>query len=132
MLEHEAKWHKSCHTKFKSTQLSRAERRKLSVEDCEPAVNPAKKYIHRNVCHAPDICSFCEKPTSSESLHEVSTCSLDTRVRKCAHDLQDERLLAKLSAGDMIAQDAKYQSRCLVSHYNLAASVKNDSTGKID
>ena len=76
---------------------------------------------------------FCEKSTSSESLHEVSTFSLDTRVRKCAHDLQDERLLAKIRAGDMIAQDTKYHSRCLVSLHNLAASVKNDSdTGKTD
>ena len=133
LLEHEAKWYKSCHTKFNSTQLSRAEKRKLSEEDCEPAVNPAKKYICRNVSHAPDICFFGKKPTTSESLHEVSTYSLETRVRKCAHDLRDERLLAILSAGDMIAQDAKYHSCCLVSLYNLAASVKNDSaTGKTD
>jgi len=60
--------------------------------------------------------------------------SLNKRVKDCANDLQDERLLAKLSAGDMIAQDAKYHSRCLVSLYNLAASVKNESdmSGKAD
>ena len=54
-----------------------------------------------------DICFFCETMSSSELLHEMSTFHLDSRVKKCALVLQDERLLAKLSAGDMIAQAAK-------------------------
>ena len=54
-----------------------------------------------------DICFFCETMSSSELLHEVSTFYLDSRVQKCALVRQDERLLAKVSAGDMIAQEAK-------------------------
>ena len=34
--------------------------------------------------------------------------------------MQDKRLLAKLSAGDLIAQDAQYYVQCLVSLYNRA------------
>ena len=64
------------------------------------------------------MCFFCEKPEAEEgtsSLHNVSTFELDTRVRQCAYQLQDQRLLAKLSGGDLIAQEAKYHLQCLVS-----------------
>ena len=43
---------------------------------------------------------------------------LDTRVRQCAVILQDQRLLAGLSGGDLIAIGAEYHSQCLVSLYN--------------
>ena len=43
---------------------------------------------------------------------------LDTRVRECAHQLQDKVLIAKLSAGDMISQEAVYHAKCLVALYN--------------
>jgi len=38
--------------------------------------------------------------------------------------LQDKKLLAKLSAGDLIAQDALYHLPCLVSLYNRARETK--------
>ncbi len=68
----------------------------------------------------------------SEPLREASTFRLDARVRKCALDLQDERLLAKLSAGDMIALDAKYHPRCMVSLYNKATAVQNEDSEDIN
>ena len=43
-----------------------------------------------------------------ETLRNASTFQVDVRVRQCAVKLQDIALLAKLSAGDMIAQEAKY------------------------
>ena len=39
-----------------------------------------------------------------------------------SHNLQDQYLLAKLSSGDLLAQDAKCHLGCLVSIYNRAAS----------
>ena len=48
-------------------------------------------------------------------------------MRKCARDLQDENLLAKLSAGDLIAQEAKYHAKCLSNLYNRArAQISQD------
>ena len=47
-----------------------------------------------------------------------------TQVRKCALDLQDEHLLAKLSSKDMVAQEAKYHPKCLVALYNRAAALQ--------
>ncbi len=43
------------------------------------------------------------------------------KVRKCALELNDTALLAKLSAGDMIAIEAKYRRKCLIALYNRAA-----------
>jgi len=66
---------------------------------------------------AKDTCFFCAKSASAaESLHETATLHLDSHVRKCAQDIQDEKLLAKLS----VALEAKYHPQCLVSLYNRA------------
>ena len=51
---------------------------------------------------------------------------MDDRVRKCAVRLGDKQLLAKLSAGDLVAQEAKYHAKCLVSLYNKARDSKSD------
>ncbi len=42
----------------------------------------------------------------------------------CPAILQDQSLLAKLSAGDLIALEAKYHAQCLVSLYNKARQTK--------
>ena len=57
-------------------------------------------------------------------MHHASTFGLDARVRQCALQLQDQSLLAKLSAGDLIALEAKYHAQCLVSPYNRARQTK--------
>ena len=47
---------------------------------------------------------FCDQPSSEkESLHEVMTLQVDSRVRKVATMTQDKRILAKLAGGDMVA-----------------------------
>ena len=122
--ENNARWHKSCQSKFNNTKLQRAEKRKCT-QDCDSDATTSKKYT-RQVAHhevpASDVCFLCEDASTSESLREASTFRLDSRVRRCALELQDERQLAKLSAGDMVTQDAKYHPRCLVSLYNKATS----------
>jgi hypothetical protein len=53
-------------------------------------------------------------------LWQVRTFSVDARVRQCAAVLQDFSTLAKLSKVDMIAVEAHYHARCLVSYYKRA------------
>ena len=60
------------------------------------------------------------KSNEGDTLHNVSTFDLDVRVRQCALKLQDKPLLAKVSAGDLIVQEAKYHAQCLASLYNKA------------
>jgi hypothetical protein len=46
---------------------------------------------------------------------------LSYRVRQCALKLQDQELTAKLSSGDLVAQDGKYHAPCIVKLYNAAS-----------
>ena len=66
-------------------------------------------------------------PQNHSMKHLWSTFCLDSRVRQCALDLQDQRLLAKLSAGDIVAQEAKYHAPCLASLYNRAAALQEQA-----
>ena len=54
----------------------------------------------------------------NDELHAVQTKNVDNCVHHCAHSLLDERLIAKLSTGDMVAIEAKYHARCLAGLYN--------------
>lgn len=61
-------------------------------------------------------------------MHAVQTKNVDYRVRQCAYALLDERLIAKLSAGDMMTVEAKYHALCLTGLYNkLRDTETNDS-----
>ncbi|CAG2257301.1 unnamed protein product [Mytilus edulis] len=128
-IDHKACWHKSCNLKLNRTKLNRAEKR-TSRESIDEATT-SKKTRHSFSVQStsnPSVCFFCNE-NGQEALHESSTFGQDTRVRECAVKLNDTLLLAKLSAGDLIAQEAKYHSKCLVSLYNRASRIemKNDN-----
>ncbi|CAG2246636.1 unnamed protein product [Mytilus edulis] len=129
-IDHKACWHKSCNLKLNRTKLNRAEKR-TSRESIDEATTSKKKTRHSFSVQStsnPSVCFFCNE-NGQEALHESSTFGQDTRVRECAVKLNDTLLLAKLSAGDLIAQEAKYHSKCLVSLYNRASRIemKNDN-----
>ena len=116
-----ASWHKSCVLRYNKTKLKRAEKRKSKDGNHED--EPCRKYtrLGESTITVQNMkCFFCESDDNTEQLHEASCFRLNERVRECAHVLQDSRLLAKLSAGDLVALEAKYHSRCLVALYNKA------------
>ncbi len=47
------------------------------------------------------------------------------RVKRCATKLLDQKLLVKVSSGDLVTSEARYHSRCLVALYNAADRVKS-------
>ena len=55
---------------------------------------------------------------STENLTKAQTFELDRKVRDAAKQLSDEKPLAKLSEGDMIAVEARYHKSCLSALYN--------------
>ena len=71
------------------------------------------------------VCFFCDDATGN--LNKAATISLDTRVRQIATELRDTKLLAKLSAGDMIAIDSQYHLKCLATFYSRGRSQKRCS-----
>ena len=50
-------------------------------------------------------CLICNEPAGSAGVHPAST-YIDTNVRRCAIEVEDSALLAKLAAGEMIAIEA--------------------------
>ena len=87
-LQQQAKCHKSCHSKLNTTKLQRADKR-ISASHEEPSTTSKKYTGQSNQTNGAktNVCFFCEE--ISDSLHEASTFSLDSRVRKWALDLQD-------------------------------------------
>ena len=74
--------------------------------------------------YSTETCFFCGRCGPGDALRNVSTFDVDFHVRQCALKLQDKPLLAKLGAGDFIAQEAKYHPQCLASLYNKARDPK--------
>ena len=63
-----------------------------------------------------------------EDLHQCQTFNLNDRVKKVANELGDHELLAKFSAGDMIATEPKYHVKCLNELNNRYRASKSNRT----
>lgn len=130
LRNNEAKWHDSCRLKYNKTKLNRALKRKAPEEESSSVPEKFTRKSKETVASLNvNQCFFCDKPEANEgsTLHSISTFEIDTRVRQCAYQLQDQKLLVKLSGGDLIAQEAKYHLSCLVSLYNKARNLKGDA-----
>ena len=113
-------WHKYCRDRFSNTKLNCAKKRKLaeaSVDEAGRAVKSRRSSI--DAASTKDYCFFCE-PGNQSNLYQAETLKVDKKVRDCAVLLNDGKLIAKLSAGDMVALEAKYHTAHLVSLYNWA------------
>ena len=117
----EAKFHASCRIKCNSTKLKRKHAEAFSESDVEgqgqqKSLRGELEKTERKVCF---LCG--EEGNSKDlTLRNASTFQLDEKEQKCAILLQDEKLLAKLSAGDILAQELKYHTSCLIRLYRRA------------
>ena len=106
-------WHKSCRNKINTTEVKRAAKRKEDNEEDNDSIKSVAKT--RRLTEDKSIfesrCFFCDKPGGN--LHRASTLEVDTKVRKYATELNDTSLLTKLAAGDMVAIDAIYHTKCI-------------------
>ena len=67
---------------------------------------------------------FCRQPAGTDGGHEVATFQIDSGVRDWATILEDTELLGRLSAGDMVAQDAK--KKCSSMLHNRVRKAESD------
>ena len=99
------------------------------MKDCDSSLGASEKYslldkvLHRKHRHNMSAFFFGHDDTV-DTLHKTGIFGLNHKGTKCATDLQDQQLLAELSAGDLVEQDAKYHLGCLVPLYNRAAAEK--------
>ena len=61
--------------------------------------------------------------TEAVPLHDAMTPKITQRVRICALKLQ---YFAKLCPGDLVAQEAKYHSQCLLKLYNASSRMTEE------
>jgi len=73
------------------------------------------------------ICFLCNEQAGSTTLRRACTHDIDVRVQKCAIQLQDTNLLAKLASGDLVALEARYHTKCLAKLYNRARAATDSS-----
>ena len=130
LYRNKVKFFKTCKLKFGKSKLEAA----LKSEDQGKATNSDVKSPNvrtgserrRSSSFDKDICFFCDLPGvgSKNPLHFVQSFRLDQRVRRCARILSDTILQGKLKMGDMIAQDVKYHTSCLLKLYRNASSAQ--------
>uniref|UniRef100_UPI00358E794D uncharacterized protein isoform X2 n=1 Tax=Myxine glutinosa TaxID=7769 RepID=UPI00358E794D len=124
LAKHSAQWHSSCHLKCSSSRLARLQR--AAIPPCESDTQDCpytrRQFSRKDLPSQGDVCFFCDEvATERASLHDAMMPKLTYRVKQCALKLQDQELIAKLSSGDLVAQDAKYHAPCLVKLYNAAS-----------
>ena len=132
-MNHQACWHKACRVRFSQTKLDRLQKKITKNQVENEDTSSSVRMVTRSSLRSPSVdleestsrCFFCDEPAGPAGLHNASTYDFDRSVRKCALQLEDTALLAKLSSGDMIATEAKYHSRCLVALRNRARSISS-------
>lgn len=116
-----AAWHKSCRNQISNARLERAYKRKNDEsQHLSPVKTRRSSSEHHPNRKTETVCIFCDQEGGSAGLHKASTFGIDQKVRKCATELRDTNLLAKLAAGDMVALDAQYHTKCLAKLYKRA------------
>ena len=117
LRRNKAQYHQSCRLLFNNTKLDRARKRRADTDSTQPVESRTKL---RRTSHEgrESGCFLCEREAPASELRQVMTMHLDKRLTECAQNLNDGRLLAKLSGGDAIAQELKYHVMCLADMYN--------------
>jgi len=122
-MNHRAKWHKSCHLKFALSKLARV-KQQLGKKRSLGASDEGTRKSKRTSVGIQDqaSCIFCS--VASGKLHNCTTLTLDHDLRQMATDLQDTRLLARISGGDLVAIEAKYHFNCLSAYKSKSSMMR--------
>ncbi len=127
LIEQEAKFHKVCKNQYDDYHFKRASKRRKTDDSTSETPSSQSHYETRSHFCAENfkpICFFCDKDDNDNPLHQVRTLGLDKQVREAAELLLDEKLLAKLSEGDLVATEARYHKSCLNAVNNKARAKK--------
>ena len=122
--QNKAKWHKSCHLKFSASKLLRVKAQREREKECA-SINDQRRSKRHSMANTlnEECCIFCSLP--SGKFHQCATMELDSDLQKmAAEDLQDTTLIAKLSGGDLIENEAKYHNKCHIAYRNRHRSFR--------
>ncbi len=128
LCTNQASWHKSCRLKFSLSKLEKAQKRgnrKRSQDNQtkDGEENAAPKCRKRqSVEEERSTCIFCERD-DEEKLRSFSVLETDRNIRQMALELKDFELLGRISEGDLIAIEAKYHLKCMITLRNRYRSL---------
>lgn len=140
--KNKATYHNSCKLKFKTSKLER-KRKSLSTpeEKCEVSSAKFTRSSINKTCTEVDSekkgeCFICNQTDTTMNLRQAMTLQLHNKLKKCAENLLDDNLLAKLSVGDVISQEYMYHAICLTKVYNrerarLSSQNKDSNEAKL-
>ena len=126
LFANSAAWHKTCRLKYSNKEVKRTIETRTACGKEDKSTKYTRSHSKSDVHDTDsDECMFCGKGWNAGTLHETSTYGIDSNIRKCVLQLQDEKMLAKLSVGgDVMAHDLQYHLLCLQAYYRKAESVK--------
>ncbi|KAI0233264.1 hypothetical protein LSAT2_016441, partial [Lamellibrachia satsuma] len=75
---------------------------------------------------AQEACFFCRQLAGTDGLHQTATFQMDSRVQPCAVLHEDTELLRRLSAGGMVALEAKYHTKRLMGLHSRARKAQSE------
>lgn len=117
LIQNKARYHNSCRLLFNNTKLERAQKRRVTPSTSGGTDENRGK--RQRTSDPPKVeCFLCEEEDEISNLRKAMTMQLNERLSHCAKTLNHGKLLAKLSAGDVVAQELKYHPQCLVKLYN--------------
>ena len=119
-----AQYHASCRILFNNTKLQRAQKRKRPTGDGNESNSSSNKAPWRGSAPQKAECFLCEE--EGAEVREAMTMKLNKKVNECAKTISDGKLLAKLTAGDVVAQELKYHPTCLVVLYTCERALLHE------
>ena len=124
LIVHNANYHKTCRNKYDKYHFDRAVT-KIAKDKATPITSKKTRssFESRNYLN---ICFFCDTQDDATNLRLASTMKLDANVRSAVQQLGDEKLLAEMSEGDMVAIEGKYHIKCLNNLYNKLRKQNNE------
>ena len=75
---------------------------------------------------------FCNSFDKTEKLHRCQTLALHSKISVMATSLGDTAILSKLAQRDMVATNAVYHNKCLVSFNNKFRATKKRSSDNFE
>lgn len=106
MQKNRAYWHKSCRQMYRASALDHARKR------YNKGLAPARKRFRRS--HADvnrNLCIFCGDETNAAD-HSFQKITLTKQIHDKAVALGEDRIVALLAEGDLVAIEAKYHRNC--------------------
>ena len=142
LCRNQGSWHKSCHLKFSRSKLKKAQERAVRKRTDENREDEEERPVlkcrkRQSVSEERSQCLFCLGGDEGEKLHCFSVLETDRSIRQMALELEDFELLGRMSEGDLIAIEAKYHLKCLISLKNryrslCAQKAQTSSGGGVD